>query len=180
MSGDAIGPWSVPRTHPREDVIAKLLRTLRSMGGAVSDGGIMPKHELLRLRGRARRAGAELLGHGLDRCAFLIPGADVVKIARHDRGVAANLREAERWRSAPSGWRTYLMPVTGAAEDGRWISMWPSQGDPQEPWFELLVAHRLRYNDAPWPRDLSEIVPDDFNPRNWGRLDGRAVLLDYA
>jgi hypothetical protein len=102
----------------------------------------------------------ERLGEGKGRIAFATSDPLVV-LKRDKEGGWVNILEAEIWEKADEELKRMLAPVLKISSDGRWLAM--------------RRGHRLF---GPSPKGLDWLR--DRKNENWGIIDGKPCLIDYA
>lgn len=89
------------------------------------------------------------------------------KLPIHIKGAECNLLERERWRHRHKlDIDRWLCPVLACADDGSWLVMQRAEIDHNE---KRVPQH------PPAVRKLK-----DTGAKNWGRLAGQPVLVDYG
>ena len=100
------------------------------------------------------------LGEGKGRIAYATSDPRVA-IKKDKQGGRANLLEACIWRNAPASLRSVLAPVIAVSDGGEWLAM----------------RRATRYR-GPEPHGHKWLK--DRKSCNWGWIDGRLFLIDYA
>lgn len=120
----------------------------------------------------------EKLGQGCSREVYVHPfdPSKVIKAPRNDGGVADNEDEYAVWLEAGPQLRKSLAPVVELTDDG-YLVMERVQMIHNMPLLSCKLA-QIRSE-----RDALELPPElhwDVHPGNYGVLDGRVVMHDYA
>jgi hypothetical protein len=99
------------------------------------------------------------------------------KVAKGERGYAANRSEYRAWVTASPKRRELLCPSIKLIRDGQILVAKRVQVfEPGQMSLELYIQLGMAWkNEA--PHDDAPFEPGD---RNWGWLDGRPVAIDYA
>jgi hypothetical protein len=116
-----------------------------------------------------------LSNHGSSR-AVLIVGNVALKIARHCHGTRCNTFEGSLYATANPRRRDLLCPVLWRSPFGAILAMRAAQPCNEADIPEIRAA--MEGWDYMGPGDVES--PLEPNPRNWGRVDGRLVALDYS
>lgn len=99
------------------------------------------------------------------------------KVARGERGCAANSSEFAVWMKASPKKRELLCPSLKLIRGGKiLVAKRARVFEPGEMTEELYFDLAMAWKDEP-PFDDAPFEPGD---RNWGWLDGRPVAIDYA
>jgi hypothetical protein len=99
-----------------------------------------------------------------------------LKVARNDLGARSNLFEARVYATASPCRRMTLCPVLWCSPSGGVLAMRAARlcGEADSADIALVIESW----DYAGPHDIGH--PFEPNPRNWGRVDGRLVALDYS
>lgn len=131
----------------------------------------------------ARDLGLEVVGRGFSRIVLAAGDGLVAKVPWRDLGWLGNLTEAALWSHVDEETRSLLCPCVSLSPAGvllmqRAIPLLGPLADLAD-----RDAGELEHTDTlRGPREavLSLGVHDDLGVHQWGRVDGRLVLLDYG
>lgn len=113
--------------------------------------------------------GMELVGYGAGRAVYAVNDERVLKLAIGPRGQAQSLQECARWNVSKS---PHLAPVFACATDGSWLVMGQAENIDHEEWDALPQREAVAAQFG--------IEDEDDSEENWGRYQGRFVLVDYG
>lgn len=113
--------------------------------------------------------GMELMGYGAGRAVYEIDDERVLKLAIGPGGQAQSREECRRWNETKS---PYLAPVFACAVDGTWLVMGRAESIDHDEW-EAMPQRKAVVTQL-------DIEDEDDSEENWGRYQGRLVLVDYG
>jgi SAM-dependent MidA family methyltransferase len=123
------------------------------------------------------------LGHGSGRMVFDLNNGNIVKIAFHNRGIAQNRAEhiisssdaGELFAKVLSASKNYMFLIMEKAEKIRDMSF---------VWNYFNVENNSQFKEKPELKEISckySLLLYDLNRHvNWGKKDGKPVIIDYG
>ena len=123
------------------------------------------------------------IGSGSGRAVFDLGNGYVVKVAKNRRGIAQNKAETQ---IASANYSNLFARIAQSSDDYEFVIMERAEKIQRisEVWEYFHVRNERNFYQLPELQEISQkyslILKDLRRPENWGKVNGRPVIVDYG